>query len=288
MVSYFPVNYYELSIKALDESRDAIISRLANMGATGFYEDGDTVVAYFRDHQRMDAVCSELEQFRSILKTAGLDSDFSFHAAPLPDRDWNETWKKNFSPIDVGENFTIIPSWLKSDTARIPLIIDPGMVFGTGHHESTRTSLVLIEKLSGQAGKNNLLDIGTGSGILAIAASRLGFREVTGIDIDPLAVDAALRNAEANSLTNIEIQEGTIRDVSGPFDMIAANLLSEILIDIADELASHLAPEGIAILSGILLGQEGGVIKAMQDEGLVIKEKVIDGTWVSLVFSRHS
>ena len=185
------MNYYELSIKAPDESRDAIISRLADMGATGFYEDGDMDVAYFSNPQGMDAVCSELEQFRSTLKTAGLNPDFSFHAALLPDRDWNETWKKNFSPIDVGENFTIIPSWLTSDTARIPLIIDPGMVFGTGHHESTRTSLFLIEKFSGQADKNSFLDIGTGSGILAIAASRLGFREVIGIDIDPLAVDAS-------------------------------------------------------------------------------------------------
>jgi ribosomal protein L11 methyltransferase len=282
------VDYYELSIKTPDESRDAIITRLADMGATGFFENGDALVAYFSGQRRMDEICDELEQFRPILKAAGLDPGFSFQASSLPDRDWNETWKKNFSPIDVGENFTIIPSWLKSDTTRIPLVIDPGMVFGTGHHESTRTSLVLIEKLSPQAGKNRFLDIGTGSGILAIAASRLGFREVIGIDIDPLSVDAAQRNAEANGMTNIEIREGTIQDVSGAFDMIAANLLSEILIDIAGEIASHLGPEGTAILSGILSGQEKGVIKAVCDEGLLLKEEVLDGKWVSLVFNRPS
>lgn len=280
------MNYYELSIKAPVESRDAIISRLADLGATGFTEDGDIVLAYFDDPVSIDSVCNELEQFRSILKAAGLAHDFSFQSSLLPDRDWNETWKKNFFAIDVGENFTIVPSWLKSDTARIPLIIDPGMVFGTGHHESTRTSLVLIEKFAGQVSKNSFLDIGTGSGILSIAASRLGFRNVTGIDIDPLAVDAAQRNADANGLTNIEIREGTIRDVSGPFDMIAANLLSEILIDIAGELASHLGSEGIAILSGILSGQEEGVINAMKAACLELKEEIVDGKWVSLVF-RH-
>lgn len=286
------MDYYELSIKAPEESRDAIISRLADMGSTGFIEDGDNVLAYFDGPSSMDismdTICSELERFRSILKAAGLAHDFSFQSSLLPERDWNEDWKKNFTPIDIGKYFTIIPSWLKSDTARIPLIIDPGMVFGTGHHESTRTSLILIEKYSGQTSKNRFLDVGTGSGILSIAASRLGFRDVIGIDIEPLAVDAALRNAEANGLTNTEFREGKIQDVSGQFEMIAANLLSEILIDMAGEIFSHLRPAGTAILSGILTGQKEEVIKAMQDAGLVLKEALVDGEWVSLVFSRPS
>ena len=125
---------------------------------------------------------------------AGLDPFFSFEYSLLPEKDWNENWKKNFIPIDIGNNLTIIPSWLKKDTSRIPVIIDPGMVFGTGYHETSQTCLVLIEEIAQEIRKDSCLDIGTGSGILAIGAAKLGFRHVTAVDIDPMAIDAAVRN----------------------------------------------------------------------------------------------
>jgi ribosomal protein L11 methyltransferase len=278
--------YYEFTITVPDESREAIINMLAEMGSTGFLELEGKVLAYFGDKSDVSGICDRLSGFSDVLRTSGLAPDFSFEYSLLPEKDWNETWKKTFTPIDIGENLTIIPSWLKKDTDRVTVIIDPGMVFGTGYHETSRTCLVLIEKLSKGEHKESCLDIGTGSGILAIGAAKLGFRQVTAIDIDPMAIDAAKRNVEENGLTNVVVREGDIFSVDGRFDLIVANLLSGILVDIAPDIFSRLKPEGKAVLSGMLTGQEDEVIKACENQGLTLTETIINGQWATLVFSR--
>jgi len=277
--------YYELAITAPDESRDAIMNKMTDMGSTGFLEKEGKILAYFEENIDIAGVCEELSVFRDVLRSSGLDPVFSFEYTLLPDKDWNENWKKNFVPIDIGENLTIIPSWLKKDTGRIPVIIDPGMVFGTGYHETSQTCLIIIEKISKGGHKESCLDIGTGSGILAVGAAKLGFRNVTAVDIDPMAIDAAKRNVEENSLSNVLIKEGDIKAVEGLFDLIVANLLSGILVDIAPEILTRLNPGGKAILSGMLAGQEDDVRKAYEKAGLTLNETVVSGKWVTLVFS---
>ncbi len=280
------MEYYEFAISAPHESREAITNKLAEMGSTGFLEQGENILAYFEDKENITFICNELAKFHDVLKASGLDPAFSFEYSLLPEKDWNENWKKNFLPIDIGENLTIIPSWLKKDTDRIPIIIDPGMVFGTGYHETSQTCLTLIEKISKGNKKESCLDIGTGSGILAVGAAKLGFKNVIAVDIDPLAIDAALRNVEENDLSNVQVKTGDICTVDGPFDLIVANLLSGILVDIAREIVSRLNTEGKAILSGMLTGQEDEVIKAFEKAGLILSETIISGKWGTLVFSK--
>ena len=280
--------YYEITITAPDESREAIINLLAEMGSSGFLEMGEKVLAYFGEKSDIPGICDRLSLFRDVLKSSGLDPAFSFAYSLLPENDWNETWKKSFVPIDIGENLTIIPSWLKKETDRLPVIIDPGMVFGTGYHETSQTCLILIEKISKGGQKESCLDIGTGSGILAIGAARLGFRQVIAIDIDPMAIDAAKRNVEENGLKNVVVREGDIFSVEGQFNLILANLLSGILVDIAPEIVARLHPGGTAVLSGMFTGQEDEVTKAFENAGLTLGETVISGKWVTLVFSRSS
>jgi ribosomal protein L11 methyltransferase len=278
--------YYEISIKAPDESREAIINRVMEMGSSGTSERAGDIVAYFEDRGQIAGIMDELRLFRDVLSSSGLDSDFSCDYTILPDRDWNENWKKNFLPIDIGHNFTIVPSWLERTTDRIALIIDPGMVFGTGYHETTRTCLSLIEKYSDQTARRCFLDVGTGTGVLAIGAAKLGFGDVVAVDTDPLAVDAAIENSELNGLDNVSVREGEITAVEGSFDFITANLLSEILIGIAPELALRLNPSGIAVLSGMLPGQDADVLKAFEKEGFALREKIDTGNWVTFVVSR--
>jgi ribosomal protein L11 methyltransferase len=254
------------------------------MGSTGFLEKEEKILAYFEEKADIAGVLEDLTRFSDVLKSAGLDPFFSFEYSLLPEKDWNENWKQNFSPIDIGKNLTIIPSWLKKDTDRIPIIIDPGMVFGTGYHETSRTCLVVMEELAAGIRKDSCLDIGTGSGILAIGAAKLGFRHVTAVDIDPMAIDAAARNVEENGLQNITIKEGEIFVVEGSFDLIVANLLSGILVDIAQEIASRLNRGGKTILSGMLSGQENDVIEACENAGLSLGKTVVSGQWVTLVF----
>lgn len=280
------MGYYEFTITAPYESREAIINRLSEMGSTGFIEQDEKILAYFEDKADVREISDRLCLFRDILKTSGLDPAFIFAYSLLPDKDWNENWKKSFVSIDIGENLMIIPSWLEKETQRVPVIIDPGMVFGTGYHETSQTCLVLIEKISKGNRKDSCLDIGTGSGILAIGAAKLGFKQVTAVDIDPMAIDAAARNVNENGLTNVVVRNGDIFSTEGAFDLIVANLLSGILVDIAPEIVSRLNPKGKAILSGMLTGQEDEVIMAFEKASLSLNETVISGDWVTLVFSK--
>lgn len=279
------MKYYEFVFEVPEESREALTNRLSELGSKGFFEKGCAILAYFEESENPDELCSELSAYRDVLKSSGLDPDFTFRWSLLPEKDWNESWKSGFKPMDAGENLTIVPSWLESDTARVRLIVDPGMVFGTGHHETTRTCLALIEKLSRDSAGKSFLDVGTGTGILAICAGKLGFSHATGVDTDPLCIESAKRNALLNRLENISFIGGDIHAVSGAFDIITANLLSGILTGIAHEIASGLKPGGTAILSGILTGQELGVIEAYEKEGLRLNEKLLSGTWVTLVFA---
>jgi ribosomal protein L11 methyltransferase len=140
-----------------------------------------------------------------------------------------------------------------------------------------------MEKYSGKSGFNTFLDLGTGTGILAIAASKLGYRHIVGVDTDPLAVDAARKNIQDNAVPTVIITEGSLSDLKETFDVITANLISGVLVKLAPDLAACMNPGGFAILSGILLGQEEEVIDAMERAGLVLREKFRDNKWVSLV-----
>jgi ribosomal protein L11 methyltransferase len=276
--------YYEFIMSVPEESREAVTYKLTEMGSTGFFEKTVNIAAYFKGTSDITLLCDELEQFRDVLRSSGLDPDFSYEYTLLPEQDWNEEWKKSFTPINVGDNLTIIPSWLTDDSGRTSIIIDPGMAFGTGHHETTQRCLTIIEKLS-EGGRISFLDVGTGTGILAIGAAKLGLGPVTAVDIDPLAVDLAQRNAGINKLDGITISEGGIEKVNGSFDIIMANLISELLIRISHEIARHVNPGGTVILSGMITGQENGVINAMGKAGLALEEKFVDDKWVTLLFA---
>ena len=210
----------------------------------------------------------------------------TFEHSIIPDQDWNESWKKGFTALDVGERFTILPPWEEEKSGRINLIIDPGMAFGTGHHETTRSCLVLMEKYATKSLKDRFLDLGTGTGLLAIAASKLGYRQVVAIDNDPLAVEAAVKNVAFNRIENMLIKTGSITDAEGSFDCIAANIISSVLTFLAPEISSRLNPSGITILSGILAEQADEVIKAYELNGLKLIENFPDDKWVSLVLRK--
>ncbi|MBZ0154597.1 MAG: 50S ribosomal protein L11 methyltransferase [Alphaproteobacteria bacterium] len=279
------MGYYEFTITVADESRDALLERMSQAGCLGVVETDSTLIAYFTDLTGIDSILDDLGCSRSVLEEAGLPSGFTFEYVFLSERDWNESWKKKFEPILVGENLSVVPPWDTSDTGRMTLIIDPGMAFGTGHHETTKNCLALIERLAGEVNRGAFLDVGTGTGILAIAASKLGFEQVVGVDIDPLALSAAHRNIASNRLVNIQIREGSLSSAEGLFDMIAANILKEVLLGMAPGIAARLKRPGTALLSGMLTGQEDEVIAAVEREGLRCREKIVDGRWVSLIVS---
>jgi len=278
--------YYEFTIRIPNLFKDMLIRRLTQNGCLGVIEDKNSLIAYFPATNDIGIITSELIMQKALLEKTSDKYQMTFGYNLIPDRDWNESWKKGFTPLDVGEHFTILPPWEDKRRGRINLIIDPGMAFGTGHHETTRSCLFLIEKYDGKIAKDHFLDLGTGTGLLAIAASKLGYKQVVAIDTDPLAINAARKNIDLNHVINIELREGSIIEASGTFDCIVANIISSVLVLLAYEISSRLKPSGIAILSGILADQADEVVKAYEQSGLKFIENFPDDRWVSLVLRK--
>jgi len=279
--------YYELTITIPDALLDTLVQRLTSQGCLGIIEKEKGFIAYFPDTTDMKPVFRELEVMKALIEKTGEDQKLVYLQAIIPEQDWNESWKKGFVPIDVGERFTILPPWEHPSDKRINLIIDPGMAFGTGHHETTRSCLVLMERYFDKAGKERFLDLGAGTGLLAIAASKLGYKKIVAVDTDPLSIAAVTKNLEVNHVADIELIKGSLSEVHGTFDVIAANIISGALVRLAPDIASCLSPRGIVILSGILAEQADEVIAAYEQSGMTIRELLPDGKWVSIVAGRR-
>jgi len=278
--------YHQIAITIPEQFKDPLLRKLAELGSLGSLDQEHAITAYFPETAPLSSILGELQVVSLLVNAAEHDIPVRIEHSLLPDADWNESWKKGLTSIAVGERFTVLPPWEQPSGSRIPLIIDPGMAFGTGHHETTRSCLVLMERYAGAVRAERFLDLGTGTGLLAMAALALGFRSVFAVDTDPLAIEASRRNIVLNRAEKIELIEGGIDQVEGDFDMIAANLISGTLVQLSGEIASRLVPGGIVIMSGILKGQDDEVVAAAENCGLTCIERLVDGKWVSLACRR--
>ncbi|MBO4837153.1 MAG: 50S ribosomal protein L11 methyltransferase [Clostridia bacterium] len=202
----------------------------------------------------------------------------------VQEQDWSECWKQYYKPFRAGKHLVIKPSWETWDAGPEDRIIelDPGMAFGTGTHETTAMCVEMIEK---HYRSGSVLDVGTGSGILAIAAARLGARSVLGVDIDPMAVKVARENVEKNGLTDvIDIREGDL--VKGldnvKCDFAVANILADVIALLAGPLKKHLTPNAVFVCSGILKEREEDVRRVLSDQGYTLFDRLQKGDWVAL------
>jgi len=208
----------------------------------------------------------------------------------IADENWMESWKKHYHPIPIGEKLLILPAWVEEyDPARIPVRIDPSMAFGTGTHPTTQLCMAMVEKYT-LPGKP-VIDVGCGSGILSIAALKLGASKAVGVDIDNASVKATDENAEANGVADLlECGVGSVRELrQGHFSLrrapvVVANILAPVIIRLFDDgLADLLERGGTLVLSGILAEQAAGVEVAGQAKGLEFVERVQQNDWVAIV-----
>ncbi len=213
-------------------------------------------------------------------------------AAEITDSGWAEKWKEHFHARKIGRRIVIKPSWEEVTAGKddVVLTIDPGQAFGTGTHETTRMCLCLIEDLYGRdVSPRTVLDVGTGTGILGIAAARLGAERILAIDTDPVAVEVAEGNAAANGVAHGFRAECTpLPSIPGEFDLVCGNLIAEILIDLAIDLAARCARGGHLILSGILCEKAGWVVEEFAKYGTTLADKSVDGQWCALLLRREA
>nr|CAX84070.1 Ribosomal protein L11 methyltransferase [uncultured bacterium] len=223
------------------------------------------------------------------LAAAGWEGDPSSAVVwrPLEERDWAEAWKESYHPLPVGQRLLVVPSWLEPPESgeRLVLRMDPEMAFGSGAHATTRGCLELLEEVAGQKGLGRVLDLGTGSGVLAIWAAMLGADGVVATDLDPVAVETAERNARLNGVAGrVTVVESALVP-AGRYRTIVANILASVLLELAPGLAAALAPGGSLILAGILREQAREVQLVFEGEGVRLDRTLFLDEWAVLLLS---
>ena len=238
---------------------------------------------------------SELEIFRAQNPDTDLGS-LEVSLQNLQEEDWEESWKQYYQPIPIGKRLLIVPQWLSPENPehRIPVVLDPGMIFGTGAHASTQMCLRALEQTI--HGGERVIDLGSGSGILSIAALLLGAQEATGVDIDPKAEDIARENAALNGLTapkfravtgNVIGDKAMMESLSaGGYDVVLANIVADVIIPLSTVVPHFLRPDGVFICSGILNTRLAEVEQALEAAGLTITQREMQEDWCRLSAKR--
>lgn len=293
------MRWVEISIDATEASLDAVANILIEEGSGGTVF-GPTITSanalstrvagYLPVDDRLETRLGTIRERINALPGLGLplESD-EVTITWVQDEEWATAWKKHFKPVRVGR-IIVKPTW--EDFAALPedviIDIDPGMAFGTGYHPTTQLCLhALQERLKGG---ETVLDVGTGSGVLAIAAAKLGAERVVGLDMDTVAVEVALENVEQAGLNDTV----TIKRADSPLtfegeaDLVVANILAQVLIEMAGHLLQKIKPGGLLISSGIINERCEDVKTAFEALGLVTIEEKHDGDWVALISKRPS
>lgn len=246
------------------------------------------------DPAGVEAAVADVTSALGHLQAFGLRPIGELQTRLVREADWAEAWKSHFPVLRVGRRIVIRPTWRRH--RRLPedvvLSLDPGMAFGTGLHPTTRLCLAALETLAdegllgsgaGRGGIARVIDVGCGSGILAIAAGKLGAGELLGLDTDPIAVEATLANARLNGLTRrIRVRRGSLPSGEGPFDLVLANLIASLLVRLAVQLREEMAPGGRLLASGIFRDREDDVRTAFEAAGLRLGRRWAEEDWVAL------
>jgi ribosomal protein L11 methyltransferase len=283
------MRWSEIIIEAAPSAVDAVGQIFLNAGCQGFEVRSEAVppaiAGYLPIDDRLEERLNVLQERLHTLPAFGVEgAGTTVTLRTVQEEDWANAWKAFFKPMRVGHHFVVTPPWETPDlgTDDIPLIVDPGMAFGTGSHPTTQLCLAALEEFV----KTNfaVADIGTGSGILAIAAAKLGASPIVANDIEPNAVAIAAENARINSVS-IETQ---IALPDGCYDLVVANILADVIIGLADELAARVKPHGILIVSGIIDTREADVRQALETHGFTWQETRRQTDWVALILHRNA
>lgn len=248
-------------------------------------EEGAMVKGYFKDSENFMNTLNYIKESVDKLGEFGFDKGegiVTYHK--VNEDDWANNWKQYYKPTKVGEHIVVKPTWedYEEKPGEVVVELDPGMAFGTGTHETTRMCIKALEKKV--KGDTTVFDIGTGSGILSIAAAKLGAKHVVGVDLDPVAVESAKKNLEFNKVNNIEILYGDLMEVvEGKANIVVANILADIIMFLSEGVRAFIEDEGYFIASGILNTQRDKVADKLKTLNFIIEEVMEDGEWICII-----
>ena len=299
------MRYIEVTINTPKEEIDARCERMADMGAGGFVIENEDDFQDFLDHnhQYWDYVDEELaDRFRGVSRikcyltddAEGLDTLRQIRAAYgevqtafVEDSDWENNWREYYKPIEVGEKLVVVPEWEEApEDGRVPLRLDPGLIFGTGSHATTRMCLAALEGFARPGLR--VLDLGCGSGILGIGALLLGADSCLGVDIDPKAPDVVMSNAALNGIGSERMSawagdvlsdESLRRRIGAGYGLVLANIVADVIIPLSAGVRQFMAPDAVFICSGIIEHRCLETEAALRANGFTILDHLTEDEW---------
>ncbi|MGN0754010.1 MAG: 50S ribosomal protein L11 methyltransferase [Aristaeellaceae bacterium] len=315
------MDWVELTIHTTSLGADIVSEALMNEGATGtmvedradipdpdkpngYWEIIDPnlintlpedvlVHAWFEPDERFADRMGALKSRMAELKAADLGIDLGsleMNTVNVRDEDWAEVWKKFYKPFRAGQRLVVKPTWEHYDAQENDLVmeIDPGMAFGSGTHETTGMCLALLEDVMLRQPVKSVIDVGTGSGILAIGSAMLGAKDVLAIDIDPTAVKVARENVAHNGLQHVirAVEGNLLESTDGVCEVCVANIIADVICMFAKPLIPHIVPGGLFICSGIIKEREQDVVNALNEANYTILEIRRKGEWVAILSRR--
>jgi ribosomal protein L11 methyltransferase len=282
----------QVSVRAEPAALDAIANFLIERGSPGVVVKRNQVQGYYAEGAEARGARRDLRRFlrdiRSIYSGVAV-KDLSWRR--VKDRNWNRAWQRFFKPQRIGKSFLVCPPWLAPPPLRRRhlISIEPGLAFGTGTHPTTRGCMEFIECAVDLWDRRQLiaLDVGTGSGILAIALAKLGARSVWAIDNDASVLVVARENLRANNVSKtVRLSGADLRRLPRSFSVVAANLTAETLVELADALAKRVAARGFLVLSGILHEKAKAVARSFKNCGFTVLRRKREKEWITLLCRR--
>lgn len=243
------------------------------------------VKGYFSEEDNIDEIIAYINEKVEEIKALGIDvGEGKVEFEKMYEEDWANNWKKYYKPSKVGEKIVVKPIWEEYEAKDEELVVelDPGMAFGTGEHETTRMCIQALEKYVQK--DSTVFDVGCGSGILAIAAAKLGAKLAVGVDLDPVAVESAKENVGFNNIDNIEILHGNLIEViDGKADIVVANIIAEIICILTEDVSRVIKPNGYFITSGIIHDRVEMVTNKLEECGFEVVKVNKDGEWNCII-----